>query len=209
MKVLLVNGGPHPHGATDRGLREVASALQAAGIQTDHFWVENKPLAGCIGCNVCRKEGVAGHCFRDDCVNTFVDMAADYDGFVFGSPVHFAGISGAMASFMDRAFYAGSAKMRLKPAATMVSCRRGGASAAFDQLNKYPTFANMMLVSSNYWNQVHGNNAAEVEQDAEGLQTMRILGANLAYTLQCLQAGQAAGVQKPAMEPKIKTNYIR
>ncbi len=209
MKVLLVNGSPHKNGATARALQEVGTALQDNGVQVDDFWIGIDPIAGCIGCGACRKAGGDGTCFRKDIVCDMVAKMEEYDGFVFGSPVHYAAISGAMTSFMDRAFFAGSDKMFLKPAATVVSCRRGGASAAFDQLNKYPTFAGMLLVGSNYWNQVHGGNGADVEQDEEGLQTMRMLGKNMAYALQCLQAGKQAGVVAPVPEKKIKTNYIR
>ena len=156
MKVLLVNGGPHKEGCTYTALSEVAATLQAAGVETEIVWLGVKPLAGCIGCGSCAEKKA---CFRDDVVNEFLDKAAEADGFVFGSPVHFASASGAITSFMDRAFYAGNRRgvFAGKPAAAIASCRRGGATATFDQLNKYFTISSMPVVSSQYWNMVHGN----------------------------------------------------
>ncbi len=206
MKVLLVNGSPHEKGATYTGLREVADTLESNGVGTEIMWLGVEPLAGCIGCNVCLK---TGKCFRNDKVNEFLDVIDDYDGFVFGSAVHFAASSGALSSFMDRVFYGRGARFAHKPAAAVVSCRRGGASAAFDEINKYFTISHMPIVSSQYWNQIHGNNADEAKQDLEGMQTMRSLGKNMAYLLKCIEAGNNAGIEKPEIEPKIKTNFIR
>ena len=206
MKVILVNGSPHKHGATDTALQEVATTLRECGIETEIFWLGNDPIAGCIGCMACAK---SGHCFRDDVVNRFIDSYADADGFIFGSAVHFAACSGALSSFMDRLFYGRTHLFRLKPAAAVVSCRRGGATAAFDEINKYFTISQMLTVGSQYWNQIHGNNAEEARQDLEGMQTMRTLGRNMAYLLNCLEAGRQAGVALPETEEKQKTNFIR
>ena len=206
MKVLLINGSPHKEGATYRALREVEETLKSQGIDTKIFWIGNEPIAGCIGCGACVK---TGKCFRNDCVNEVVAMAEDYDGFIFGSAVHYAAATGALSSFMDRLFYGKGKLFYNKPAAAVVSCRRGGASAAFDEINKYFTISSMPVVSSQYWNQVHGQNAMEVEQDLEGLQTMRTLGMNMAYLLKCIEAGQKAGVKIPEKEPVIRTNFIR
>lgn len=145
----------------------------------------------------------------DDVVNEFVEKAKEVDGFVFGSPVHYAGASGAITSFMDRAFYGKGAIYADKPAAAIVSCRRGGATAAFEQLNKYFTISNMPIVSSQYWNMVHGNTPEQVRQDLEGMQTMRTLGKNMAWLLKCIQAGKDAGIAKPEREAKVATNFIR
>lgn len=207
MKVLLVNGSPHQHGCTDRALSEVASVLGQNGIESEIFWIGNKPVSGCIGCGACKKG--LGKCCIDDIVNEFVEKAADFDGYVFGSPVHYAAIGGIMGAFMDRAFYSGGKAMAHKPAAGVVSCRRGGASAAFDQLNKYFTINNMPVVSSQYWNQVHGNNAEQVEQDLEGMQTMATLARNMAWLLKCIEAGKAAGIEAPVPEKVVRTNFIR
>lgn len=206
MKVILVNGSPRKKGCTYTALCEVAGALEKNGIETEIFQVGAKPIAGCIGCNVCLKNG---RCFVDDPVNEFVEKAKTADGFVFGSPVHYAAASGAITSFLDRAFYGKGNVFAGKPGAAVVSCRRGGAASAFDQLNKYFTINSMPVVSSQYWNQVHGNTPDEVRQDAEGLQTMRTLGSNMAWLLKCIQAGAAAGITFPEREPAMKTNFIR
>lgn len=207
MKVLLVNGSPHEHGCTDMAMQQTAAVLESLGISTEIFWVGNKPISGCIGCGACKKG--LGKCCIDDTVNQFVQKAAGADGFVFGSPVHYAAISGAMCAFMDRAFYSGGNVMAFKPAAGVVSCRRGGASAAFDQLNKYFTINNMPVVSSQYWNQVHGSTPDQVLRDEEGIQTLSTLAKNMAWLLKCIEAGRAAGIEHPTPEKVIRTNFIR
>ncbi|MBP3624960.1 MAG: flavodoxin family protein, partial [Peptococcaceae bacterium] len=200
MKVLLVNGSPHAQGCTYTALCEVAAALEKQGIETELFQVGTKPISGCLGCGACIK---TGKCVIDDVVNEFVEKAKDADGFVFGSPVHYAGASGAITSFMDRAFYGKGAVYANKPAAAVMSCRRGGATATLDQLNKYFTISNMPIVSSQYWNMVHGNTPDEVRQDAEGMQTMRTLGINMAWLLKCIEAGKTAGIAMPEREAKV------
>ncbi len=206
MKVLLVNGSPKANGCTYTALCEVAGALEKHGIKTEIVQVGTAPVAGCIGCGAC---AATGRCFVEDGVNEFVEKAKQADGFVFGTPVHYAAASGAITSFLDRAFYGKGAVFAGKPGAAVVSCRRGGASAAFDQLNKYFTISNMPIVSSQYWNQVHGNTPEEVKQDKEGMQTMRTLGNNMAWLLSCIEAGKAAGITFPEREPAVKTNFIR
>lgn len=206
MKVILVNGSPNAKGCTYTALCEVAGALEKNGIETELVQVGAASVAGCIGCGACVR---TGKCFVEDGVNVFVEKAKGADGFVFGSPVHYAAASGAMTSFLDRAFYGKSAVFAGKPGAAIVSCRRGGASAAFDQLNKYFTISNMPIVSSQYWNQVHGNTPEEVREDEEGMQTMRTLGNNMAWLLRCIEAGKDAGITFPEREPAIKTNFIR
>ena len=206
MKVLLVNGSPHSNGCTYTALCEVAGALEAQGIETEIFQVGTKSISGCLGCAACIK---TGKCVIDDVVNEFVEKAKEADGFVFGSPVHFASASGALTSFMDRAFYGKGAVFANKPAAAIMSCRRGGATATLDQLIKYFTISNMPVVSSQYWNMVHGNTPDEVRQDLEGMQTMRTLGVNMAWLLKCIEAGKAAGIELPQREAKVATNFIR
>lgn len=206
MKVLLVNGSTNEKGCTFTALQEVEDALIRNGIETEIIQVGAKPIAGCIGCNVCLK---GGKCFRDDSVNEFVEKAKNADGFIFGSPVHYAAASGALTSFLDRAFYGKGAAFQGKPGSCVVSCRRGGAASAFDQLNKYFTICCMPIVSSQYWNMVHGNTPDEVRQDLEGLQTMRTLGNNMAWMLKCIEAGKQAGIIFPEKEAAIKTNFIR
>ena len=207
MKVLLVNGSAKEKGCTYTALLEVAGALEKNGIDTEIIQVGAQPIAGCIGCGACFN---SGKCFRDDDgVNAFVEKAKEADGFIFGSPVHYAAASGALTSFLDRAFYGKSAAFQGKPGACVVSCRRGGASAAFEQLNKYFTISSMPVVSSQYWNMVHGNTPDEVRQDLEGMQTMRTLGNNMAWLLKCIEAGKQQGVSFPEKEPAVKTNFIR
>lgn len=210
MKVLLVNGSPNHHGCTDTALTQVGKALEESGIGTDRFWIGNKPLTGCLGCGHCAK---AGRCHYDDAVDRFLAVAGDYDGFVFGVPVHFASAAASMSGFMDRAFFvdhcAELGLFALKPGAVVVSARRAGTTATLDQMNKYLSYAQMPIVSSRYWNMVHGKTPEEVLRDEEGLQIMRILGKNMAWLLQCLSAGARAGVEKPKAEPRINTNFIR
>lgn len=206
MKVLLVNGSPKQMGCTYTALREIADELERNDIETEIFHIGSKPISGCLGCKACAK---LGKCVIDDIVNESVEKFENADGIIVGSPVHYAAASGAITSFMDRVFYSSSKKFANKPAASIVSCRRGGASAAFDQLNKYFTIANMPLVTSQYWNMVHGNTPDEVRQDLEGMQTMRTLAKNMAWLLKCIDAGNKAGIKKPVREEKISTNYIR
>ena len=206
MKVILVNGSPHKEGCTYTALSEAAKALNSNGIETEIFHLGTEPVAGCIACGACSK---TGKCIYNDPVNEFVEKAKVADGFIFGSPVYYSGMSGQLCSFMDRAFYSGGKYMAGKPAAAVVSCRRGGATATFEQINKYFMITNMPVVSSQYWNQVHGNTPDEVKQDLEGLQTMRTLGANMAWLLKCIEAGKKAGIEMPERETPIKTNFIR
>lgn len=206
MKVLLVNGSPHKEGCTYVALSEVAGALNKEGIETEIFWIGNKPIGGCIACHTC---DTAGKCVFDDVVNQFQQMAETVDGFIFGSPVHYAAASGNLTAFMDRLFYSQpKPNFYLKPAAAVLSARRAGTTAAFDQLNKYFTIAQMPIVSSRYWNMVHGAKPEEVQQDEEGLLTMRILGRNMAWMLRSIEAGRQAGVPLPETEDPVYTNFI-
>ena len=207
MNVLLINGSPNPRGCTHRALSEVASALEQCGVSTQLFHIGNGPVRGCIGCGGC---GQTGRCaFSDDCLNDLLARAEAADGLVVGTPVHYAASAGAISCLLDRMFTAIPDKLAYKPAACVVSCRRGGASAAFDQLNKYFTINKMPVVSSQYWNSVHGSAPQDVEQDAEGLQIMRVLGRNMAWLLYCIQAGREAGVPMPEQEEHLWTSFIR
>ena len=210
MKVLLVNGSPHTEGCTYTALTAVADSLATEGIDTQMFWIGTRPLSGCIACKTCVEKK---KCVFDDKVNEFLDMAGDFDSFVFGSPVHWGGATGAITSFLDRAFYAdacgGGNRFLLKPAATVISARRAGTTATWDQLNKYFGLMQMPIVTSRYWNMVHGTDPEEVKQDAEGMQIMRILGKNIAWFLKCKQAGLEAGIKLPEQETVTFTNFIR
>ena len=211
MKVLLVNGSPHKEGCTYTALTEVEKSLNKEGIETDIFWIGNKPISGCIACKACVK--LKKCVFNNDKVNEFIEIAKDYDGFIFGTPVHWAAASGAIISFLDRVFYADSCGGRksfyLKPAATVISARRAGTTATFDQINKYFGILQMPIITSQYWNMVHGAKPEEVKQDLEGMQIMRTLGRNMAFFLKCKEAGIKAGVKLLEVEPTVFTNFIR
>jgi multimeric flavodoxin WrbA len=208
MKVLLVNGSPHAKGCTYTALTELAGALGKQGIETEIFQVGTKAISGCLGCGACED---TGRCFINDPVNEFLDKALSADGFIFGSPVHYASASGMLTSFMDRVFYANNMTERFayKPAAAIVSARRAGTTATFDQINKYFAISNMPIVSSQYWNMVHGSTPEDVKKDLEGLQIMRTLGNNMAWILKSIEAGKAAGVSLPKREKAVHTNFIR
>jgi multimeric flavodoxin WrbA len=206
MKVLLFNGSPHETGCTYTALKQTAQALEENGIETEIVWLGKSAIGSCWGCGACRKG--LGKCVQQDVVNELAEKCDGADGFVFGSPVHYAAASGALTSFMGRLFFSAGKKLSYKPAAAIVSCRRGGASAAFDQINKFFTINNMPVVSANYWNQVHGSTSSDVEKDEEGLQTARIIGYNMAWILKCIELGKTAGIT-PQTEPKIKTDFIR
>ena len=206
MKVLLVNGSPHKNGSTYTALCEVEKALNSEGIETSIVWLGTEAISGCLACGYCSRNG---KCMKNDIVNEFAQRAKNADGFVFGTPVHYAGASGAIVSFLDRLFYSASGSLRHKPAAVITVARRGGTTAAYDQLIKYPAIAEMPIISSNYWNMVHGAVASDVPEDKEGMQTMRILGRNMAYFIKCIDAGKKAGIELPQREKKEITNFIR
>ena len=206
MKVLLINGSPHKDGCTFTAVNEVAKTLEKNGIESEILYLGVKPIAGCIACGKCSQ---LGKCFIDDKVNEILARCDEFDGVVIGSPVYYAGPSGQIRAFLDRLFYAGGRRFAGKPGAAVVSCRRGGATAAFDQLNKYFTISSMPIVSSQYWNQVHGAYAEQVFQDEEGMQTMRTLGNNMAWLLKCIQLGKENGITLPEREPPVWTNFVR
>lgn len=206
MKVILINGSPHEKGCTNRALEEIKNTLSKEGIDSEIIWIGNKHVQGCIACNYCKTHNKC--VFNDDKVNQIIQELDNISGIIVGSPVYFGGPNGQLCSFLDRLFYS-SKNFKYKVGAAIVSCRRGGATASFDRLNKYFTISNMYVISSQYWNMVHGNTPAEVEQDIEGLQTMRTLALNMAYLLKCIDAGKKAGIHEPNLETPIKTNFVR
>jgi multimeric flavodoxin WrbA len=210
MKVVLVNGSPNERGCTYTALEEVAVTLNTEGIETEIFHIGTKALSGCIACYKCQE---SGRCIFSDRVNDFLEIAEKADGFIFGSPVHFASAGGAIVSFMDRVFFSdvvsGRKSFYLKPAAAVVSARRAGTTATFDQLNKYFTMTQMPVISSSYWNMVHGHTPEDVKKDLEGLQVMRILGRNMAWFLKSKDAGMKAGISLPEQEERVITDFIR
>ena len=206
MKVLVINGSPKQHGCTDTALSEVEAQLHREGIETERHWVGRQPVPGCLGCGHCVE---TGKCVFRDGVNELADRVDEFDALVVGSPVYYAGPSGQIHCFLDRLFYVTGSTWAGKPGAAVVSCRRGGASSAFDQLNKYFTISNMPVVPSQYWNQVHGAKPEDVRKDEEGLQIMRTLAQNMAWMLKLIELGKKNGLPHPEREPFMRTNFIR
>lgn len=205
MKVLVVNGSPHLNGCTDRGLREVEETLKANGVEVERVNVGNKDIRGCIGCYFCRTHG---RCVFNDAVNETAPKIAEADGLLVGSPVYYAGCNSQLLAFLDRLFYStsGTIDKTMKVGAAVVSSRRAGSTSAFDEINKYFTISAMPVVSSTYWNEVHGFTAEDVEADLEGLQTMRNLGKNMAFMIKAIAAAkQSEGL--PEQERGTFTNF--
>ena len=205
MNVLLINGSPRDNGNTATALAEVAKVLNEEGISTKTINIGKKAVQGCIACGMC---GRIGYCtFKDDLYYSIWRAVKDgIDGMVVGSPVYYGGPNGSVCALLDRVFYSLNKDLRYKPAASVVVCRRGGASAAFDRLNKYFTINNMPLVSSQYWNMVYGQTPGQAELDEEGMQTMRTLGHNMAWMIRKLNP--SAG-NLPKLEQPVWTNFIR
>ena len=206
MKVLLLNGSPHEKGCTYTALAEVAKALESDGVEAEIFWLGKAPISGCLGCNACAK---LGRCVIDDVVNAAAEKARECDGPVVGSPVHYAAASGQITAALDRLFYSTPFDKTMKVGAALAVARRGGVSATYDELNKYFAISGMPIATGQYWNAVYGGAKGESAQDAEGMQTMRTLARNMAWLLQSIEAGKAAGVAQPEREPRVSTNFIR
>ncbi len=207
MKVLLVNGSPHKDGSTAAALALAAQTLEKCGIGAEIFWIGADPIGGCRGCGACKK---LGRCIMQDSVNAFAEKAEEADGFIFGSSVHYAAMTGNMTAFMDRLFYsAPKALFAFKPAGSVLIARRAGTVTAYDQMNKYLGITEMPIISSVYWNSVFGANARDVEQDEEGLYTAEVLAENMAYYLKCIEAGREKGLTPPVHRERVYTNFIR
>lgn len=210
MKVLLINGSANKDGCTNRALQEIANTLAEEGIDSEIFQIGAEPIRDCIGCLQCAKTLKNNTCvFDDDVVNSLIAKAKECDGFVFGTPVYYAHPSGRILALLDRVFYAGSRVFKHKPAFAVASARRAGTTASLDVLNKYFTFAQMPIASSSYWSMVHGNTKEQVEQDLEGLQTMRNGARNLAWLIKCIEKGRENGIDIPKNESGMRTNFIR
>lgn len=205
MKVILINGSSRRDGCTGVALAEASKALEEEGIRTETIFIGNKLLPDCIACNSCKE---TGKCVFGDIANELAEKAGDADGFIFGSPVYYAHPSARLLAVMDRAFYSAGRNFAFKPAAAVLSARRAGTTASFDVINKYFTICSMPVVSSSYWNHVYGNQPAEVQNDKEGLMTMRNLGKNMAWLMKCIQTGRENGLRHPE-NPKVFTNFIR
>lgn len=206
MKVLVINGSPDIHGCTDRALKEVEAILEAIGIECRRVNVGNKDVRGCIGCRTCRK---TNKCIFNDIVNETAPLFAECDGLLVGSPTYYAGCNGQLLAFLDRLFYStmGAFDKTMKIGAAVISSRRASSTSAFDEINKYFTISSMPVVSSTYWNEVHGYTATDVERDKEGLQTMRNLGRNMAFLIKAITAAkQEEGC--PQQERNVFTNFL-
>lgn len=204
MKVLLINGSAHPAGCTARALKEVEKTLHEQGIETDWVNVGNKNVRGCIGCGKCQEQG---HCVFDDVVNETAPLFAQADGIVVGTPVYYAHANGGLLAFLDRLFFSTPFDKMMKVGAAVVSSRRAGSTSAFDDINKHYTISGMPIVSSTYWNEVHGYTPEDVEKDLEGMQTMRNLGRNMAFLIKSIALGkQQLGM--PEKEFGTWTNFM-
>ncbi len=207
LKVLLINGSPNRNGCTNRALKEVEKTLREEGIETQIFQIGDGPVRGCNGCNACEK---IGRCiYDDDPANEMLSLIKEADGIVVGTPVYYSGANGALCALLDRIFYAGGKELAGKPAAAVVSARRSGTTAAYQRINQYFAIKKMPIVTSQYWNNVHGYTAKDVEQDLEGLQTMRTLGKNMAWMLKIIRNGEQSGISFPESEEPVFTDFIR
>lgn len=205
-KILFINGSPNEHGCTDAAMDEVIRVLHDNGIETEKLWLGKATMPDCLACFKCQ---TTGKCVFADQVNEIGSRIDEFDGIVVGSPVYYGGPNGRLTSFLDRLFFSvPDSKFEGKLGASIVSCRRGGASAAFERLNQYFLMENIHVVSSQYWNQVHGFTAEDVRKDVEGLQTMRTLGKNIAWLLKSIKAGEENGVIRTQNEEKTFTNFI-
>lgn len=210
MKVLLINGSPNSKGCTYTALTEIADTLKLEGIDAEIYHIGTDPIAPCKACGGC---ATLKKCVINDKVNELLNIIGDFDGYVIGSPVHYASASGVIAPFLDRLFYAGYRSgqnlFKHKPGTAVVSARRAGTTATLDQLNKYFQINQMPIISGRYWNMVHGSTPEQVRQDLEGMQNMRIVARNMAWFLKCKEAGEKAGIKFPQTEETIFTNFIR
>ncbi len=207
MKVLLINGSSKSNGCTYTALNEISNVLENEGIDSEIMFIGNDPIRDCTACGSCRK--LENKCiFDNDIVNKIIDKAKDCDGFIFGSPVYYAHPSGRILSVLDRVFYAGNAVFAHKPAAAVASARRAGTTATLDVISKYFTISQMPIVSSTYWNMVHGTCPEDVLKDKEGIQTLHNLAKNMAWLLKCIESGKANGIKIPNCEKKHRTNFI-
>ena len=207
MKILLINGSPNKEGCVNRALVEIVDTLKKNDVEAEILWLGKKAMQDCIACMKCVENG---KCIYDDLVNQTADRMDEFDGMIIGSPVYYGGPNGRLTSFLDRLMFSiDGSKIEGKLAASVVSCRRGGASGAFERLNQYFLMTNMHIVSSQYWNQIHGFTPEDVEKDIEGLQTMRTLGENFAYLLKAQKAASELGIEKPEHEEIMLTHFIR
>ncbi len=207
MKVLMINGSPHKDGCTNAALEIIAAELKRQGVDSEIVWIGTGAVHSCMGCNYCRNNGKC--VFDDDVLNAIAQKARTADGYIFGSPVHYASPAGSMVALLDRLFWSAGIHMRFKPAASIVSARRAGTTAAYDVLNKYIGINNMLQVPATYWNMVHGATAEEVAKDEEGVTIMQSIASNMAWLLKLLKSAEGTPLEKPEIIKKARTNFIR
>ncbi|HAR47085.1 MAG TPA: flavodoxin family protein [Firmicutes bacterium] len=205
MKVLLINGSPHVDGVIALALKELSDTLNRCDIETEIIHVGNKNIRGCIACRSCKK---TGKCVFDDCVNEIAFKLKDADGLVVGAPVYYGSANSTVVSLLTRLFYSINYDLSMKVGASVVSARRSGCTATFDELNKFFTISGMPIVSSTYWNNIHGNNKEDGMQDLEGLQVMRNLGKNMAFLIKSIALGKEK-YGEVELENNVRTNFIR
>ena len=205
MKILIINGSPHKEGTTAAALRELSRTLEAEGIETETVWIGGGAVGGCIACGYCKKNG---KCVFDDAVNRAAEIFREADGLIVGAPVYYASPNGSLISFLDRLFHSTPFDKSMKIGAGIVCARRGGCTASFDVLNKYFTISSMPIVSSSYWNQVHGACAEDIPEDAEGLRTVRTLARNMIFLMKAIALGKEK-IGLPEREPKVRTSFVR
>lgn len=208
MKVLMINGSPHTDGCTNAALGVIAGTLAEQGIDSEIVQLGKTRISGCVACGYCRKSGTKRCVFKDDIVNDLIAKAEEADGLIVGTPVYYASPNGTLKALLDRMFYAHGGYPH-KPAAAIASARRAGTVVSVDELNKYFTIGQMPVVSSTYWNEVHGSRAEDVMKDEEGVATMRNLALNMAWMLRCIECGKANGIMPPDVGSIPRTNFIR
>lgn len=203
MKVLILNGSPRANGCTARALKEVEETLHQEGIETETIVIGNSSVRGCIACRTCTK---TNKCIFDDLVNEIAPKFEQADGLIIGTPVYFAGANGTILSFLDRLFFSTHFDKSMKVGASIISSRRAGSTSAYDEINKYFGISNMPIVSSTYWNEVHGSNEKDVEKDLEGLQTMKNLAKNMAFLIKAIHLGKEK-YGMPQLQREVFTNF--
>lgn len=206
MKVVMINSSPHQAGCVNAALQELKGEFTRQGVETEIIHIGRENIHSCMACGECRR---TGKCAQNDLLNDVVGKLIAADGLIFATPVYYAGISGQLKCFMDRLFLAYGRQLGNKPVAAVVNSRRSGCVSAFNDINNFFTMSNMLVVTSQYWNQVHGAFAEEVREDQEGLQTMRTLAKNMSWIMKCIEAGKQAGIPMPVQEPVTHTNFTR
>ena len=205
MKVLMINGSPRVKGNTQMALDEMIKIFKQEDIEVELIHVGQKPIRSCIACLSCKK---TGQCVFDDMVNEVATKFEECDALVVGTPVYYGSANATLIAFLTRLFYSTSFDKTMKVGASVVVARRGGISATYDEINKFFAISGMPIASSQYWNAIHGREIGEVQEDLEGLQTMRVLARNVAFLVKSIHDGKEK-YGLPDKEPFHATNFIR